>query len=407
VRRFLSATVVATAVAGLFVAIADPADASGSVGLAPGVVLGHRTFRFHGPQSVWTLSVNLGPHTRLVSTTPQRKIGAPRVNLLTLARQEQAIAGINGDTLYFTDPTNQPRSGVAYNGHTLKSPLQGQQAVLYTTTANRANIGNVAFSGRYWWSTTSAYGKSYPHVGNINTYNSLENAKNGGMTFTDSNLLTRPSMRTIGNAAAQRVSPSCSRVDLQPLGVSRTATGTTGHYRVAGYHTKLSRYTRVTNGRNALFTCGAADKQYLATRIHVGMTFNLSVGYKVAHIVSMISGIQRLIAGGKAYKDKTGLYDQGQKQLADTFACVMKGGTQVLLGTVEGRKKGATGMTYPQLTAYLLGRHCYTAMALSGSTDSQLVAKRPRSTLTFQNRLTYHSGNKPNGLVDGLLVVTS
>ena len=365
-RRFLSSVVVLTALSGALVAAAGPAAAAASVTLGPGTTLSHQTFAFHGAQSVWTLSVALGPHTRLVSTTPGHKIGAKRVDLLALARQDHAIAGINGDTLYFTDPTSQPRSGVTYQGHTLKSPLQGQQAVFYTTSANRANIGNVGFAGRYTWSTTSR-GRTYPHVGNINTYDSLENAKNGGMTFTSSNLLARPSLRTIGNAKAQHVTPSCTRLDLQPLKAAATATGSSGTYRVTGYHTKLNRYTRVANGRNALFTCGAKDESFLATRIRVGVTLRLSVGYQVPHIVSLISGTQKLISGGKAYHDRTGLYDQGSAQRADTFVCVMKGGTHVLLGTVEGRKKGATGMTSPSASWRNSG--VPTAAAAAGRPD--------------------------------------
>src|SRR3954452_9184241 len=108
-RRFLSIAVVLTVLAGLFVATSGPADADGSIALGPGVKLSHQTFRFHGPQSVWTLSVDLSAHTRLVSTTPQRKIGARRADLLALARQERAIGGMKRGTPDFTPPAEPPR----------------------------------------------------------------------------------------------------------------------------------------------------------------------------------------------------------------------------------------------------------------------------------------------------------
>jgi phosphonatase-like hydrolase len=405
-RRSVCLAFAAVLAAGVLVAA--PAGASAPIRLGPGVTLQHATFKFHGPQSVYTLDVRLSGHTRLVSTAPKRRIGAMRVDMVRLARQEGAIAGINGDTLYFADPTSQPRAGVAYNGRTLKSPLQGQNAVLYTTTSNHANIGNVSFGGTFKWNTPSdRYGRSWHLGGNIHTYNSLENAKNGGVTFTDSNLLTRSSLRSIGNASQRHVTPKCTRVDLRPLEITHTATGTSGRYVVTGYHTNVSRYARDAAGRNALLTCGADQKRYLDTRkVRPGLTLSIAVGYKVPHIVSLISGVRKLISGGKAFNDKSGLNELGSQQTAESFACVLKGGTRVLLGAVEGKKRGANGMTYAQLTSYLLARHCWTAMAMQGSTDTQLVAKRPHGTLAFQNRLNNKAGNKPNAPVDGLVVVT-
>src|SRR5581483_2973686 len=124
----------------------------------------------------------------------------------------------------------------------------------------------------------------------------------------------------------------------------------------------------------------------------------------VAHIRTLLSGGRVLIKSGRRYDDRDGLWGYGNLRKPETFACVLRGGRRVLLGTVEGGRPGAAGMTYGELTTYLRSRACWSAMTLDGSHSSTLVAKRPGHRLRVENHPT-NPGGAQRVVVDGLFVV--
>src|SRR4051812_4626284 len=151
--------------------VAAPSVAApSSVRLAPGVVLTHSSFTLAGArQRAVTISVTLTGSTRLVAASPNDVIGAKRATTLSLARQEKAVAGINGDVFYLTDPAAVPRGGLTHDGRTLKSALVAKKATLYVTAAGVAAIGDPGFTG----TVRTADGR---HTYHIRSVNSLENA---------------------------------------------------------------------------------------------------------------------------------------------------------------------------------------------------------------------------------------
>ena len=375
-RRLIVAGLAALA----FSAAPSPAAGatSSSVRLAPGVVLTHSAFTLHGAhQRAVTISVTLSGSTRLAAASPGDVIGARRATTLALGRQEKAVAGINGDVFYLSDPTAVPRGGLAHDGRTLKSALVAKKAALYVTAGGVAAIGDPGFAGM----VRTADGR---HSYKIRSVNSLENARNGAVTLTDRRLL---------GAAL----PGCTQVDLAP-------TTTAGRYRVTAVHRKVTTYVRRVGSGRALVACSAAAGAWLTGNLSAGATVSVRVGYAGGRLNALIGGARVLVAHGRRYDDRTGLVGYGNQRKPETFACVLPGGRRLLLGAIEGGRRGAAGVTYAELTTYLLGRGCWSAMVLDGSHSSTVVAKRPGRRLAVENHPTNHGGAQ-RAVVDGLFVV--
>lgn len=352
-----------------------------STRLAAGVNLRHTTFNLNGsksrPERVVLLSIILSATTSLVAATPDNVIGAPRATVVSMARQEKAIAGINGDFFYLSDPTAVPRGGLTHLGVTLKSALSDKRAALYVTAAGTAAIGDPGFEAR----VTAANARGYP----ARSINSLENAKNGSLTIVDRNVLSADL-------------PGCTIARL-------AATATGGQYTVRSLTRGARRFSRPATRTRALVTCGSAATRWLTGNLAVGKRVQLTAGYTVPHIRTLLSGGRLLIRSGKRFNDKDGLLGYGNQRKPETFACVKRDGRHVLLGVVDGDAPGVTGMTYAELTTFLRGRGCWSAMTLDGSGSSTLVAKRPHHRLAIENHPTNHGG--PRRVVDGLFVVHS
>lgn len=394
-RRTVGITASAVFAAGLLSVAPVPAGAATSTTtLGPGVTLSHLTFSLGGPQSVYMVTARLGAHARLTVATPQHAVGAKAVTTLAMARGEHAIAGLNGDTFYFDtsprgkayNPTLGPHGGVVRNGVTLKAPLDDQNANFAVTADGHAYIGQVGFSATVRADTGGTR--------KIASINSIETAWNSNIMLADPNLLSHTmSGRT------------CTSVLLR-------ATTTAGRFAVVGAPKQITSYTRVGRGYRALVTCpGKNDNAtYFRQNLHPGRSVTVTIGYARKNIRTLISGTSMLVHAGRVYTDTKAhraVNEYGDKQKPETFICVNRDRTTVSFGVFEGARSGATGVTYAQESRWLVSRHCYEAMAVDGSTSTQLVAQRPHSTLTLLNRATapYAGGQRPQ--VDGLFLLTS
>jgi phosphodiester glycosidase len=398
-RLLVPARVAAVAAVVLGVLIAPPpAGAATHTPLASGVRLNHATFTAGGHrQSVYWVTVQLSAHARIRVTTPRHLMGAKPMTTLALAKQEHAIAGLNGDTFYFDKspkgsaykPTLGPRGGVVSNGVLLKAPLENQDAIFYLTKDGRAHIGPVGFTG-----TLQAPTGGEKKIASVN---SIESAWNGNIMLTDS--------RQLDHAL-----PSCAVALLTP-------TGAPDHYRVTSLHAHVTTYRRISSGHRALVTCRNSSSSrdnvaYLAANLHPGHTvLTLTAGLRTRGVTQLVSGVHQLVRNGKPYRDtaaRKALNEYGDQQMPETFVCVAKNRTTVSLGVFEGHKPGAAGVTYKQETAWLVRRGCWEAMAVDGSTSSTLVAQKPHSALHVVNRPTasdYPGGQRPQ--TDGIFIVTN
>ncbi len=385
-HRVRSAAVVAAVVAvvavtlgALPMASASAASKSSVTVLAPGVTLTRSNFTMRSgsaklSERSYVVRTTLSAHTSLVAATPNNVIGAPRTTVLSMARQQHAIAGVNGDVFYLSDPTSVPRGGVTWNGHILKSTLAHKTASLYITSQGVASIGDPTFVG--------AFSTSNGHNHGIATMNSLENARNGGTTLVDSSVLSR-SM------------PRCSTSLLRPR--------TDGRYTVVGTWTDVTRFTRIASGYRELVSCSATNARYFPSSLTRGLTVSIRAGYSVPSLTTVLSGGQVLVRSGKAYHDPQGVTTYGKQRKPESFVCVLKGGRTVLFGAVEGDRRGVAGMTYTELGNYTRSLGCWSSMTLDGSKSSTLVAASPGHALAVQNRVTNTGG--PRKVVDGLFVV--
>ncbi|SHG74830.1 Predicted protein [Jatrophihabitans endophyticus] len=381
---------------GLDAAPAASAASSSTVRLAPGVTLTHSVFRLKSgghsyPERVWTLRARLSAHLQLDAASPRNVIGAARQTTLTLGRQERAVAGINGDTFYFPDAAAVPRAGITHGGRVLKSALVGKNAVLYATSSGRVAIGDPGFRGRI--STTDRTGKARSF--GITSRNSIENAANGGMAFVDRAVLTS----SLRKAPQRRT--SCAVVRLAERGGDS--------YRVTSIAAKATKYTRAAAGTHALVSCASSTAGWIRSALRTGQDLTLTAGYRVRGITTLLSGVRQLIRGGKRFTDRTGLNVYGNSMKPETFGCVLRDARTVLLGVVEGDRSGRAGMTYAQLTTYLLARKCRSALVFDGSGSSTLVAQRPAKHLAVQNLTTASDptdkGKRLRKVVNGLFLV--
>lgn len=353
-----------------------------STTLAPGVTLVHSSFHMRSgnktlTEQVQTVTVTLSKHNSFVATTPGHVIGAHRATVLAMARQEHAIAGVDGDVFYLYDPQSAPRGGLSYHGRILKSALVGQKAVLSIDSSNVAMIGDPGFAGSVN-TTDHRYGFK------IRSQNSLENAKNGAVSLVDGTVL-------------DSTLPSCA--------VATLATAASGRWRVTRFNNAVSHFTRVARGQRALVSCGGLARGWMKQHLVVDHTVTVWAGYARKNIQTLISGKRVLIAGGRRFDDKQGLWEDDALLKPRAFVCVMKNSQQVKIGAVEYGRHDMDGMTSAQLTSWLLGRGCYSAMTLDGSHSTQLVAKKPGAELALVNQQTNPGG--PRQLVDGLFVVHS
>ncbi len=350
--------------------------------LAPGVTLVHSSFHMRAgnktlTEQVQTVTVRLSKHNSFVATTPGHVIGANRATVLAMARQEHAIAGIDGDVFYLSDPRSAPRGGLSYRGHVLKSALVGQKAVLSIDSSNVARIGDPGFAGSVN-TTDHRYGFK------IRSQNSLENAKNGAVSLVD-------------NAVLNSTLPSCA--------VATLATAASGQWRITHFDNAVTHFTRVARRQRALVSCGGLARGWMKQHLVANHTVTVWAGYARKNIQTLISGKRVLIAGGRRFDDKQGLWEDDALLKPRAFACVMKNNHQVKIGAVEYGRHDMDGMTSAQLTSWLLGRGCYSAMTLDGSHSTQLVAKKPGAELALVNQQTNPGG--PRQVVDGLFVVHS
>ena len=378
-RRAIFVVVIAALALGMLPQGGAAATTRSTVSLGPGVGLTRTSFTLragsaHLSERSVFVRATLSAHTSLVAAAPHDMIGAPRSTVLAMAREQHALAGVNGDVFYLSDPTAVPRGGVTWNGRILKSTLAGKQASLYVDSRGIAAIGDPHFVA----SVRTATG----HTHGLATMNSLENARNGGTTLLD------PSV-------ASRAMPHCALSVLTPRAG--------GGWTVAGTRTGVTRFQRLAAGNRALMSCSAANARWFPSVLTRGLAVTLTAGYSVPHLTTVLSGPRVLVLRGKRYTDRTGLLGYGNQRKPESFACVLRGGRTVLFGAVEGDRRGVAGMTYGQLSGYLLGLGCWQAMALDGSASSTVVARTPGHALTVQNHTTDKGG--PRKVVDGLFVV--
>lgn len=387
--RVAGVTATLTAAVALCAAVARPAPAAafgshpGEIRLAHGVALWHDEFRNSAgkPERVVLVHINLAvPGVQLRPGTPDDEIGTRRATVAAMANATHAVAGINAD---WFDPLQQsavPRGAVIRNGHVVKSPIAIRQS-LYVRSDGAAAIGPIPFAGRVTRPARDVLTPTatYP----ITSVNSALDADAGGITY-----ITRA---------------------LAPVDFARSCTVARGDT-IAGRHVIRSvRTTPRTSllrrgvGAWALVAFGGPGATWLATSLRAGDPVRIALTFPDGRPEAAVSGGRTLVQGGESYDDTTGEVLVPGGRNPETFGCVSKSGKSVLLGVVDGRSKRSRGVTYRDLTTYLLhDLRCYSGIVFDGGGSSTLVARLPgHRAATVQN---VPSDGFARRIADGLFV---
>ena len=379
-RRVALLALCATATAVALPATAAPArpvaGARATTRLAPGVTLWHDHFRNDRgrPERAVLVRARLGRHVTLQVRTPGQVIGLERATLSSMARRAGAVAGINGDFFDLTSNAAVPRGVVINGGRVLKSPRPNRLANLYVRADGHAAIGAIAYA----YSITRPATTDRPAVTHaVYSINSLDDAVNDHLVYVDH------------DDAGGYLERGCV--------VVRGAASTVLSVAPAG------SIARPAAGGWALAGCwGVAD--WLRANLRAGDRLNLSTRYPAGRPLVAIAGRRQLVRDGAAFDDPTGAPLSTWGRNPETFACVSRDGLTVLLGAIDGRRRDSVGVTYDQLTAYLLRLKCWSGLVLDGGGSTELVARRPgHRAVSVLN----HPADGAERLIADALVVTT
>lgn len=348
--------------------------------LAPGVTYWRDSFRNSRGRTVEAvlLQAKLGRHVTLQARTPGQLIGLQRQTLSALAKRAGAIGGINGDFFDLYSDTAPPRGGVINNSRVLKSPRLNRLANLYVRADGHAAIGAVPYV--YSLSRAATTGRrAVTH--SIYSLNSADDATNDHVVLINSTLASGDLYRGCEVASGHTVKGVQSITALaRTRSVARPATGTWG-----------------------LAACGSSA-DWLRANLRAGDRVTVSVSYPKGRPVVAIGGRRELVRNGLAYDDPTGSALSSWGPNPETFACVSKDGLTVLLGAIDGRVRTSVGVTYDQLTTYLLHLKCWSGVVFDGGGSTEMVAKLPgASTLRVLN---HPAAGAERPIPDALVVVT-
>jgi hypothetical protein len=387
-RRLVPLAAVLAVGAGAVLAGGAPADATVTAGaarsavttLAPGVTYWRDSWvngRGHTVRAV-LLQAKLGAHVALQARTPGQSIGLPRQPLSALVKHSGAIAGVNGDFFDLFSDASPPRGGVINNGRVLKSPRPGRLSNLYVRSDGHAAIGAIPYAYSLTRAATSGR-RAVTHA--IFSLNSPDDAVSDHLVFINPTL------------AGGRLDRGCEVV--------------TGHL-VKGVNsvTALLRarsVSRPVSGAWALAGCGSTA-DWLRANLRVRDRVTLTLAYPKGKPVTAIGGRRELVRNGRAYDDPTGSELSTWGPNPETFGCVSKDGLTVLLGAVDGRIRTSAGVTYDQLTSYLLRLKCWSGVVFDGGGSTEMVAKLPGSSNV--SVLNTPAAGAERNIPDALVVVT-
>lgn len=369
-RKSLSLTVAILLLA--TIGVASPAGATSHhptakkyVRIANGVTLWRQSFVTSHKRHERAVLLRVDLHAKGVSVkavAPRHGIGATRQTVLTRARELHAVGGINGDFFDLHSNKAVPRGAVVRSGDISKTPRPYWRANLYINYKGNAGIGAVRFVGKVSRGTRG--GKVRVRAHRIFSVNTVLDALKGRITYVNAHL------------AATKL-PSCTVAH----GITR------GKLRiVTSVATEVTYFHQLTGSHWALVSCRGKGASWLRDYLIHGDSVSLSMRFPAGQYRTIISGGRVLVEHGRAFNDVGGEVIWRSPPNPETFACVSVTGRHLLLGTIDGRSKVSVGLTYAELTRYLLKIHCYKGIVFDGGGSTTMVARTPgHKSVTVQN----------------------
>jgi hypothetical protein len=238
-------------------------------------------------------------------------------------------------------------------------------------------IGAIQFNGQF--TRLAATGRpALTH--RIYSVNTLDDAINGKVT------LVTP------DDVGGELDDDCVVVHGSTVGSVRTVTSVV-------YRTRIGRPPA---GRWALVGCwNAAD--WLHANLRKGDHLRTSLTFPNGTPQAAVTGRRVLVRNGRVFDDPTGSTLSTSGPNPESFACVSKDGLTLLLGEVDGRLYNSVGLTFKQLTDYMLQLKCWTGVVLDGGGSAEMVARLPgHSSVSVLNR---PSDGWERRIADSLVVV--
>ncbi len=384
-RRVRAARILATgAVAAAFLLAPQQQALAATVTVTRGVTVTHVTFTSTSHRTVRGVLMRVDltvPGLHLDADSPAGRLGATRQPVTTIANARHALGGINADFFDVTTSASVFRGTMIRNNAPQKTPRPHWQANFYVTSSGQAAIGVIPFTGSVTRPATDTRAVASTKVYSMNT---PSDAVAGRITYVTPVLLNPLAL---------------------PLGCT-TVLGTTvaGVRTVQGVLTGLRFLPRLGLGWWGLAGCGAGGA-WLAGSLQPGDPVDVALDFPSGRPRAAVSGGRVLIQRGVAYTDPARPTVDLTTRNPETFACVSSDGHKIVLGALDGRSKASAGVTYGELTSYLIHLRCYSAMVFDGGGSTTIVAKLPGHTST--SVLNVPSDGRPRAVADGLFVYRS
>ncbi|MDT4924383.1 MAG: hypothetical protein QOG01_2096 [Pseudonocardiales bacterium] len=290
----------------------------------------------------------------LAPASQGEKVGSVRRPVSYLADATHAVAGINAD--FFNDDSDfgTPFGGMMRGGGVLKSPRPGREANFFIRSDGTAGIGAVPFSALVRRPAVGARAAASSAIFSVNT---LRDAENGRITLVTGRL---------------------ARIVLGSRCTAAKGSTTAGRSTVGSIETGDTRLAPRVAGTWALIACGGSGADWIHRQLRIGDRVVLTTSFAHGRPRALVSGGGVLVTRGAAHYDRTRLKPEGRNP--ETFACVGRLGRSVLLGVVDGRSAQSAGVSFHDLTGYLLALHCYTGMVFDGGGSTTMVVRLPAHT---------------------------
>jgi hypothetical protein len=302
-----------------------------------------------GEQRFSLLRIDLSnPDIHLGVVQAHQHLFNPGETLSSMASRSGAVAGINGD-FFEIRGSGAPIGAVSIDGELWQSPAPF--AVLGVTSFGRLTIGPEAFVGSVTADQVSYPWRSVNRVGDLRgdqlvlfTARLGAAVPAGGATVA----MLQPIRQRPGVFTVQSIQAQSKQVPiLQKQGLALAGKGSAG--------------------------------AWLAAHLRAGKMLTLAGQLEPDHdLMQAIGGGPIIIKDGVAYRDpRVPAPNEATHENPLSAIGITQDGKEALLVVCDGRQPRSRGLTYSQMTSYLLKQGMYQAMIFDSGGSSELVARLP------------------------------
>ena len=327
-------------------------DSVRAVVIAPGIV--HTSYTKAGPYTLDVLEIDLSnPDYRIESYRPTGLVRTSQQARDNDREVHRVIAAINAD--FFSFQTGWPVGNQVVNGQ-FAFGTQTPRSHLAISTTGRPYMERLSFKG---WLRTAA-GKQYD-ISGVNDIHK-NNAIILHTSFSDTATpFAGPGMKVL----LQLVSAGWSVGDTLKLWVRSFSAE---ELRVLGYHEAL------------LWIGGGTSVWGAREDVRIGDTLLVYLGFQpdLRHIQNVVGGAGMILLNGKRVSDSVNVEERTsvaflKSRHPRTFVAVNRDTSKLLLCTVDGRQESSMGMSFQEMSDFLLSLGAWNAINLDGGGSTTMV----------------------------------